>query len=67
MELEELSIPVDKAVMGEAEKVFQKNGLTIETAINMYLKKVADVDGLSFVLNLLKKEQKRDPAQACAE
>ena len=57
MALEEISIPVNKAVMEEAEKIFQQNGLTIETAINMYLKKVADADGMQFVLGLIKEEQ----------
>jgi len=57
MALEKINIPVNKAVMEEAEKIFQQNGITIETAINMYLKKVADADGMQFVLNLLKEEQ----------
>ena len=57
MALEELSIPVNRAVMEEAERVFQQNGLTLESAINMYLKKVADADGVQFVLALIKEEQ----------
>ena len=57
MALEELSIPVNRAVMEEAERVFQQNGLTLENAINMYLKKVADADGVQFVLALIKEEQ----------
>ena len=57
MALEELSIPVNRAVMEEAERVFQQNGLTLENAINMYLKKVADADGMQFVLALIKEEQ----------
>ena len=57
MALEELSIPVNRAVMEEAERVFQLNGLTLENAINMYLKKVADADGMQFVLALIKEEQ----------
>lgn len=57
MALEEISIPVNRTVMEEAEKIFQQNGLTIEIAINMYLRKVADVDGLQYVLALLKEEQ----------
>ena len=57
MALEELSTPVNRAVMEEAERVFQQNGLTLENAINMYLKKVADADGMQFVLALIKEEQ----------
>ena len=57
MKSEEISIPVNKAVMEEAERIFQQNGLTLETAINMYLKKVADANGMQFVLDLLKEEQ----------
>lgn len=57
MALEELSIVVQKDVMEEAEKIFQQNGLTIENAINLYLRKVADVGGVKIVLDLLKDEQ----------
>ena len=57
MALEELSIPVNRAVMEEAERAFQQNGLTLEKAINMYLKKVADADGMQFILALIKEEQ----------
>ena len=62
MASEELNIPVNRAVMEEAEKVFQQNGLTIQTAINMYLKKVADIDGTQFLLALLKEEQEYNKA-----
>ena len=56
MALEELSIPVNRAVMEEAERAFQQNGLTLEKAINMYLKKVADADGMQFILALIKED-----------
>jgi len=57
MALDELSIVVQRDVMEEAEKIFQQNGLTIENAINLYLRKVADAGGIKFVLDLLKDEQ----------
>ncbi len=50
MEKVKFSVTVNKETKEEAEKIFKTIGLDLSTAINIYLKKVVDVEGIPFRL-----------------
>ncbi len=52
MESTNLNIRTDKAVKAEAEKIFQELGLTMTTAVNMFLRQAIRENGIPFDLRL---------------
>ncbi|MCF0111909.1 MAG: type II toxin-antitoxin system RelB/DinJ family antitoxin [Erysipelotrichaceae bacterium] len=52
METTNLNIRTDKEVKANAEKIFEELGLTMTTAINIFLRQVIRENGIPFELKL---------------
>lgn len=59
MEDKELTIHVDPVVEGQAEKVLNRLGVSLSTAVNMYFNQIVMTDSIPFDVKVTENEQPR--------